>query len=113
MCNPIKVFTIARVALTFYFKKKSHSSCTFRKLRRNLFFSTLMSLCTVISANTVNLYSSVLLGKYVFSLFRVETLLSMAAVVTRSTIQVKLKDILRGAWPTCAPLLPTPLFTQV
>ena len=75
--------------------------------------STLMSLCTVISANAVNLYSPALLRRYVFSLFRVEKLLSIEAVVTESTIRVKFIYILEGARPTCAPPLPTPLSEMV
>ena len=68
-----------------------------------------MSLCTVISANAVNLSSTVLLWRYVFSLFGVEKLLSTEALVTESTIQVKFKDFLEGARPTCAIPLPAPL----
>ena len=46
-----------------------------------------MSLCTVISANRVNLSSPVLLQMYVFSHFRVGKLLSTEAVVTGSKIE--------------------------
>ena len=67
-----------------------------------------MSLCTVITANAVNLSSPVLLQRYVFSLFREEKHLSTEALVTGSTIQVKFKDILGRGRPTCAPTLPTP-----
>ena len=53
-------------------------------------------MCTVISANAVNLSSTVLDSRYVFSLFTVEKLLSTQAMVTGSTVQVKFKRLFFG-----------------
>ena len=78
-----------------------------------LFLYLHISLCTVISANPVNTSSPILLWIYVFSLFRIEKLLPTEAVVAGNTIQVKFINILGGAPPTCAPLLPTPLWYAV
>ena len=93
----MKVFT--RATLSFYFQKKSYSSWTLRKLRHKLSFINTYVLVYCIA---VNLSSTVLHRRYVFSTFRVEKLLSTEAVVTESTIQLNFKDIL-GARPTCAP----------
>ena len=61
--------------------------------------STLTSLCTVISATVVNLSSSVLFRRYIFSHFRIEKLLSTEIVVTGNTITLNSKTFWRGPSP--------------
>ena len=59
----------------------------FQKTETQLFFINTNALCTIISANAVNLSSPILLRQYVFNLFRIEKLFSTEAVVTGNTIQ--------------------------
>ena len=94
----MKMFTITWATLTFYLKKVLFF-LHFEKPDTTFSLSTLMSLCTVISTNAVNLSSAVLHRRYVFSIFRVEKLLSTEAVVAGNTIKLNSKTFWRGPSP--------------
>ena len=101
------MFSITRATPTFHFQKSLILLALSENWDTTFSWSILTSLCTVISAKAVKVYSPVLLRSYVFSLSRAKSYSQLKFVVTGSTINLILRHF--GGGP--AHMCPSPSYS--